>query len=664
MVKFSDEVDDIENNERKPLLDTAKSKYSRKQRYIFLIFFVLVHVVVIAYFVVPWIESSSLFTKTKTLTPLSKLSSVATTNNEYYKKCAPKVTCFVSAKYRTYTGSCNNLRHPNWGAYLTPFYRFSNAEFSDGKSEFRLQADGKPLPSVRLIQLKLFHGNDVRHSDRENNELLVPWGQFLAHDISYYPDDIRSNETPDLLDHCFDKDKSTIPKICSYSVRVPDDDPLAYKQKLKMLKYTRSQSSFNSSCPLLPFTFLNRQTHYIDASNVYASDQAIAYGLRSLKNGRLLSRTLKGGEYCPQYPTPGFTEPSRGRSKYQFSTGYYESNQNMAIASTQILFMRFHNYLADELHALNPLWTDEIIYQEARRIVGAVVQVISYKDFLPIILGDFYMDHFRLNTKTVYDPSVTPAMSQEMVSGAFRTLHSIIPATFKFMDQNYSIVNEIAPSTTFNNPDPLVGYIDEVFRGFLETPGRAPQPNFNSLITNTLIPINPHKNLSMGFDLMTFDFQRGRDNGLPGYNKLRKICGLSFARKFEDLSDLIPNRAIEALKKLYSHVDDIDFMVGAMLEKPQNNSMVGPTSACIIGDAFYRARVGDRFFYDVQGQPGSFSAEQIKVLETINLGHVLCSTSNVNHIQKETFRFVDPKLMASIKYDCDSYEINLTPWKE
>lgn len=42
-----------------------------------------------------------------------------------------------------------------------------------------------------------------------------------------------------------------------------------------------------------------------------------------------------------------------------------------------------------------------------------------------------------------------------------------------------------------------------------------------------------------GFDLLSYDIQRGRDNGLPPYNKIRHICGLPKAVKFADLSDLI-----------------------------------------------------------------------------------------------------------------------------
>lgn len=61
------------------------------------------------------------------------------------------------------------------------------------------------------------------------------------------------------------------------------------------------------------------------------------------------------------------------------------------------------------------------------------------------------------------------------------------------------------------------------------------------------------------------------------------------------------------LETLYSSVDDIDFIVGALLETPEDDSFVGNTTRCIIGDFFYRSRIGDRFFYDNEGQSGQFS---------------------------------------------------------
>lgn len=64
-------------------------------------------------------------------------------------------------------------------------------------------------------------------------------------------------------------------------------------------------------------------------------------------------------------------------------------NQNLGIIAMQTLFLRYHNYVAFKLSALNPYWSDEILYQESRRIVIATIQRITYRDFLPIIIGMF-----------------------------------------------------------------------------------------------------------------------------------------------------------------------------------------------------------------------------------------------------------------------------------
>lgn len=89
-------------------------------------------------------------------------------------------------------------------------------------------------------------------------------------------------------------------------------------------------------------------------------------------------------------PTDGCNEAEMNlKGKYCFESGDKRANENLHLTSMHLLWARHHNFLALNLRSLNPEWTDELIFQESKRILGAQLQHITYNEFLPVLLGKY-----------------------------------------------------------------------------------------------------------------------------------------------------------------------------------------------------------------------------------------------------------------------------------
>lgn len=79
------------------------------------------------------------------------------------------------------------------------------------------------------------------------------------------------------------------------------------------------------------------------------------------------------------------------------NTGDTRVNTELNLVVIYTVWHREHNRVARELHSINPHWSDNILYQEARKIIIAEIQHITYKHWLPIMLGNCNIFTFTCN---------------------------------------------------------------------------------------------------------------------------------------------------------------------------------------------------------------------------------------------------------------------------
>lgn len=70
---------------------------------------------------------------------------------------------------------------------------------------------------------------------------------------------------------------------------------------------------------------------------------------------------------------------------------------------------------------------------------------------------------------------------------------------------------------------------------------------------------------------------------------------------------MIVFQSVNALRRLYPSVEEVDLFPAAMAEAAAPGALLGPTFVCLVGDQFSRLRRGDRFYYEESGQPSTFS---------------------------------------------------------
>ena len=320
---------------------------------------------------------------------------------------ALEARCLMAAGLYSADGTGNNVATPTLGSAGTDLLRISPVAYGDGISTPALANS----PSARVVSDLLNNQADPKNPAQDIQTLDANalsdfgyvWGQFIDHDMS-----LTTTDPTKLL-----------------TIAADPNDPSRMGDQTFQRSTTDPKTGTSTANPAQQ---TNAVTSFLDLSQVYGSSAALADALRTHSGG--LMKTSPGNMLPydnATYFTPAqlalihmANDSGAVATGSLFVTGDVRGNENVELTALQTLFVRNHNRIATELQKLHPAWTDEQLYQEARKLNIATYQEITYNAYLPDLLGKS-----ALSSYTGYKSNVNPAIATEFSTVAFRFGHSL-----------------------------------------------------------------------------------------------------------------------------------------------------------------------------------------------------------------------------------------------
>ena len=475
-------------------------------------------------------------------------------------------------KNRTIDGSFNDLSNENEGKAGIPLLRKGHSTYAD---------DGYGMPSgpnPRMLSNLLCDQEEESSNRYGLSSLVFTFLQFLDHDITFTE---GGGEFAPIF--------------------VPPGDPQfdPMNTGMVMIPFSRSGSWEGSGTSTdNPRQQINGISAWMDASNVYGSDDVRAQWLRSGECGKLKVHSSQHGDLLPcntasgncdempdeSAPHMDMDRDHNGDLRKVFVAGDVRANEQPGLTALHTLFVREHNRICDKLIGEGQC-DDEANYQYARKMVSGVIQSIFYNELAPI-LG------LNLGSSS-YRRSNTPEIFNSFATTAFRIGHTMVSETIPIVnDECGEITEELTLAQSFFNPSYIQNNgMDGVLRGLSGQQQQEVDLQLVSSIRNFLF--GPPG--AGGLDLAALNIQRGRDHGLPDFNTLRQQFGLRKLRRFSQLTKDVELR--EKLESAYGSIDNIDPWIGMLAEDHASNSPFGKTIQKLLSIQFKNIRRADRFYY-------------------------------------------------------------------
>lgn len=494
------------------------------------------------------------------------------------------------SEFRTIDGTTNNQINPALGSANTAFLRNTTIGYGDGFGS----PGGADQKGARELSNVVNAQADFIPNLKNVSSFIWLWGQFIDHDMTLTP---------------------TAVPVQRLNIPVPTCDPVFDSTCVgtKTLSFQRSAFVTVNSVRQQ----VNANTAFFDASQVYGSDLAKAQELRLLDG----SGKLKTGDAdLLPFNIDGFpNQPSTDASF--FLAGDVRANEHNAMTALQTLFMREHNFWADAFKSGDPTLDDDGIYFRARAIVGAEIELITYRDFIPLLLGKN-----ALTPYTGYNENVDPSIANVFATSAYRFGHSMLPPSLSRLDvNNLSIGDLTLKEATFSPAEVTTVGIEPYLRGV----ARQQPQEVDAMITDAM------RNFPPAFDLASLNIQRGRDHGIPSFNQVRQDYGLAPLTSFAELTS---DPVVQArLASAYATIEDVESWVGFIAETHKPRALVGPTAFTVFKEQFERLRDGDRFWYE-----SYLDSATLANVKKQTLGGIIKRNTPITGLQRNVFVLPSP----------------------
>lgn len=418
----------------------------------------------------------------------------------------------------------------------------------------------------------------------------------------------------------------------AFNIAIPMGDPILdpFNTGEQEIPFRRARYDVTTGDSVFnPRQHPNLVTSFIDASMVYGSDDARAAALRTFTNGTLKT---SDGDLLPlnnaaTFPDGTLENDNAGRldPATLFAAGDVRANENVALLSLQTLLSA--NIIAWQARSKPPT-RPSTMKKSISKLAGwsgAIIQHITYNEYLPMLLGEGAIPSF-----TSYDPNIDPGIAAIFSTAAFRLGHTQLFDQILRLDENGDSLpgGSLPLANAFFTPEPIkADGIEPYLRGLAASVAQDADVHVIDAVRNFLF--GPPG--AGGMDLAAMNIQRGRDLGLPSYNQARLDFDLPAVTSFSQISS--DAAAQSALQTAYGTVDKVDVFVCGIAEDHVAGSMVGPLFRAILVDQFTRTRDGDRFWYENE----QFTATELQTIRATTLTDLIERNTDITSLPASVF---------------------------